>query len=303
MPGKEIQHLTTACKMKMIHIWTSTYKKIGTATQTDTILDLPTKIITIAETKSSSGFDTASTKSSITFDSSSLPFFRLPKSCQKCSICTIYFSNKTHFIEVNNDLRVNCLLDHHIYIQENSRCCTGHFINGKLSQKIIETIKNQKKKKHPITRDEMIKLYQELKEEIRHKEKKLNDLKDQSSLNFDDHEESMSDQNYHVLTGLTRDQFNNLCSYIPSSGLRNSDIRTPRMAIAIRLVKLRLGLSYQALCTLFGLEEQKQISRILDSACSALTQYFVPKHLGFGHITRTTDTKAYTATGPETIGR
>ena len=122
-------------------------QKIDTATQTDPILDLPTKGITIAETKSSSGFDTASTNSSITFDSSSLPFFSLPKSCRKCSICTIYFSNKTHFIEVDNELRVNCLLDHHIYTQENSRCCIGHFINGKLGQKSIGTIKNKKRKK------------------------------------------------------------------------------------------------------------------------------------------------------------
>ena len=59
------------------------------------------------------------------------------------------------------------------------------------------------------------------------------------------------------------------------------------MAITILLVKLRLGLSHQALCTLFGLEDKMQISRILDSACSALIQYFVPKQLGFGHITRT----------------
>ncbi|CAF1508540.1 unnamed protein product, partial [Didymodactylos carnosus] len=42
-----------------------------------------------------------------------------------------------------------------------------------------------------ITRDEMIKLFQEIKEEIRNKEKKLNDLKDRSPLNFGDHEELM----------------------------------------------------------------------------------------------------------------
>ncbi|CAF1248178.1 unnamed protein product [Didymodactylos carnosus] len=99
-----------------------------------------------------------------------------------------------------------------------------------------------------ITRDEMIKLFQEIKEEIRNKEKKLNDLKDRSPLNFGDHEELMSDQNYYVLTGLTRDQFNDLCSYIPPFTLRHSDIRTPRMAIAMLSVKLQLGLSHQALC-------------------------------------------------------
>ena len=58
------------------------------------------------------------------------------------------------------------------------------------------------------------------------------------------------------------------------------------MAIAILLVKLRLDLSHQTLCTVFGLEDKMQISRILDNACSALIQYFVAKHLGFGHITR-----------------
>ena len=126
-----------------------------------------------------------------------------------------------------------------------------------------------------------------MKKEIRDKEKRLNNLKDRPPLNFDDHEEPMSDNNYYVLTGLTRDQFNDLCSYIPPCSLRYSDIRTPRMAIAILLVKLRLGLSHRALCTLFGLEDKMQISRILDSACSALTKYFVPKHLGFQHITRT----------------
>ncbi|CAF1173234.1 unnamed protein product [Didymodactylos carnosus] len=133
----------------------------------------------------------------------------------------------------------------------------------------------------------MIKLFQELKEQIQNKDKMLNNLKERPPLNLDNHEEPMSDNNYHVLTGLTRDRFNDLCSHIPPSSLRHSDIRTPRMAIAILLVKLRLDLSHQALCTLFGLEEKMQISRILDSTCSALGQYFVPKHLGFGHITRT----------------
>jgi hypothetical protein len=133
----------------------------------------------------------------------------------------------------------------------------------------------------------MIKLFQVIKDEIQNKEKQINNMKDRSPLNFDDHEEPMSDQNYHVLTGLTRDQFNDLCSYLPPFSLRHTDVRTPRMAIAILLVKLRLGLSHQALCTLFGLENKKQVTRILDSACSALTQYFVPNHLGFNHIMRT----------------
>ena len=49
----------------------------------------------------------------------------------------------------------------------------------------------------------MINLFQELKEEVKNKDKKLNDLKERPSLNLDDHGEPMSDHNYHVLTGLT----------------------------------------------------------------------------------------------------
>ena len=106
-------------------------------------------------------------------------------------------------------------------------------------------------------------------------------------MHFDDYEEPMSDQNYHVLTGLTQDHFNDLCSYVLPYSLRHTDVRTPRMAIAVLLVKLRLGRSHQALWTLFGLENKKQVSRILESACSALTHHFVPKHLDCNYITRT----------------
>ena len=263
-------------------------QKVDKAVQTDSITESSTTDITRTETKSVSTVATSSAIAFATFESLSLPFFKLAKSHQKCSICKNYFAKtKKHSCDVDNEMLVNSLLDHHVYIQENSRCCTDLFIDGKLNQKSIEIIKKNELNISTITRDELIKLFEELKKEIRDKEKRLNNLKDRPPLNFDDHEEPMSDNNYYVLTGLTRDQFNNLCSYIPPCSLRHSDIRTSRMAIAILLVKLRLGLSHRALCTLFGLEDKMQISRILDSACSALTKYFVPKHLGFQHITRT----------------
>ena len=40
----------------------------------------------------------------------------------------------------------------------------------------------------------------------------MNELKKSPSLNFNDDESPMSNSNYHVLTGLTREQFNDLCS-------------------------------------------------------------------------------------------
>ena len=84
----------------------------------------------------------------------------------------------------------------------------------------------------------------EMKEELKNKDSKTDELNQNPPLNFDDKETPMSDVNYRVLTGLTRDQFNNLCSEIPPLALRHTDIRTPRTAIACLLVKLRFGLSH-----------------------------------------------------------
>jgi hypothetical protein len=101
----------------------------------------------------------------------------------------------------------------------------------------------------------MIQLFEQLKEQIRNRNKKINDIKQQSPLNFDDHKELMSDNNYHILTGLN---FNDLCSYISPFSLQHSNITTFRMIITILSVKLRLDLSHQALCTLFGLKQKSK---------------------------------------------
>ncbi|CAF4545799.1 unnamed protein product, partial [Rotaria sp. Silwood2] len=216
-------------------------QKVDKAVQSDSITESSTTDTTTTETKSVSTVTTSSITTFATIESLSLPFFKLAKSHQKWSICKNYFAKtKKRSCDVDNELRVNSLLDHHVYIQEDSRCCTDHFIDDKLSQKSIEIIKKTELNISTITRDELIKLFEELKKEIRDKEKKLNNLQDRPPLNFDDNEEPMSDNNYDVLTGLTRDQFNDLCSYMPPCSLRHSDIRTPRMAIAILLVKLRL---------------------------------------------------------------
>ena len=52
------------------------------------------------------------------------------------------------------------------------------------------------------------------------------------------------------------------------------------------LVKLRLGLSNQVLATLFSVPDNRTVSRFLESARKALMAHFVPKHLGFEHISR-----------------
>ncbi|CAF5171948.1 unnamed protein product, partial [Rotaria magnacalcarata] len=109
-----------------------------------------------------------------------------------------------------------------------------------------------------------------MKEELQTKDSKIDELKQNPPLNFDDNGIKMSDTSFKALTGLNQDQLNDLCSHISASALRHTDIRSPRTTITCLLIKLRLGVSHQTLCTLFSIEDVRKMSRILDSASSAL---------------------------------
>ena len=82
------------------------------------------------------------------------------------------------------------------------------------------------------------------------------------------------------------DQFNHLLDNM--SSIRNSCDRTIRVALAIFLVKMRLGLSNTVLASMFHLKNKRSVSKIIHSTTRALQEYFVPKHIGFQHIDRET---------------
>lgn len=82
------------------------------------------------------------------------------------------------------------------------------------------------------------------------------------------------------------DQFDNLLSNLRS--MRGSYIRSIRVALALFLVKMRLGLSNRVLSSLFRLNSKRIVSRIIHSVAEGLLKDFVPYHLGFQHIDRET---------------
>lgn len=82
------------------------------------------------------------------------------------------------------------------------------------------------------------------------------------------------------------DQFDNLLSNIRS--MRHSYVRSVRVALAVFLVKMRLGVSNRVLATLFHLKNKRVVSRIVHEVTKALLKDFVPYHLGFQHIERET---------------
>ncbi len=68
--------------------------------------------------------------------------------------------------------------------------------------------------------------------------------------------------------------------------MRNSTVRSIRVALAIFLAKMRLGLSNRVLSCLFHLKNKEIVSRIFHQVREALMKSFVPLNLGFQHISR-----------------
>ena len=83
------------------------------------------------------------------------------------------------------------------------------------------------------------------------------------------------------MTGLYREQFDELCFIIPTSTIYNTQLRSSRQATACLVIKLRLGLTHQTFATLFDLSDTTSVSRILESARSDLIKHFVPNNLEF----------------------
>lgn len=97
---------------------------------------------------------------------------------------------------------------------------------------------------------------------------------------------SLSDDDYKTFTSLSKIEFDDLISQVSKIDMRDSTNRSIRTAIAILLCKLRLGLSNRVLASLFELPDELTISRTIKSARGALMRTFVPRNLGFNHISR-----------------
>ncbi len=78
------------------------------------------------------------------------------------------------------------------------------------------------------------------------------------------------------------EQFDHLVDTI--SSMRNSHVRSIRVAVALFLMKMRLALSNRVLAVLFHLNNKRVVSHVIDQVRKALMKDFVPLYLGFQHI-------------------
>jgi len=68
--------------------------------------------------------------------------------------------------------------------------------------------------------------------------------------------------------------------------MRKSRIRSVRTALAVFLVKMRLGISNSVLASLFHLKNKRTVSRLIHSVRLALMKDFASHHVGLQHIDR-----------------
>jgi len=247
----------------------------------DMIVDPPT---TINMTTSTIAPTIVSTSSSVV-SQLSVPLYHLSTSHSRYFVCGDYFASSNSAASViSNNVRVRAFLEHDMLILFGSRCCEIHISAGYFNVKALQHIRSKEKKCY-LGLEEFMDIFATVRNEYLSNVSKIEYISNAPPLDFDDLT-CLTPNNYYVLTGLSRADFDNLCSRIPSSALRNTQNLSARTAIACLLIKLRLGISHQVLASLLSFKDRYTVSRVIDSARKALVEYFVPHFLEFEHIKR-----------------
>ena len=114
----------------------------------------------------------------------------------------------------------------------------------------------------------------------------------------------LCEEDYPPLTGLTKSEFDQVvqCARSGTGQQRlphlyhSSPSRTPRQIIGLLMVKLKHDICHSALARLFGLKNSLGVTRCLARGEELLTEFWVPKHLGYSHVTRENIANQHTST-------
>ena len=203
------------------------------------------------------------------------------KSHKYCFVCNKKGSARHPLVVISTKAQTQAFIETGVYVEPKSRCCRSHLECSYLTRDALQCLSHIK------TSNEFSKTgITELISNIRSLMKSAN------KLNFDV-PSLLSDEKYFDLTGLTKAQFAELCHDVPN--LKQSNVRSIRTTVAIFLTKMRTGLSNKLLSVIFDLKKN-QIQRAITSCRTSLMKHFVPKNLGFGHISHTDFVENHTST-------
>lgn len=163
-----------------------------------------------------------------------------------------------------------------IYIPPKNRCCKSHIEKGKFKDDDIISIQRQVSEIQMNTAHVKY-IIESLTTFAKNKSAAIIDFSDSSLF---------EDKDYELLLGLSKENFLAVFETIKNR-LRSSCNRSAINALAMFLMKLRLDVSQDVLALLFNIRNkraQATVSETLDAVAAALTENFVPKHLGYHRL-------------------
>ncbi|CAG2231242.1 unnamed protein product [Mytilus edulis] len=200
---------------------------------------------------------------------------KFPSTTASHAQCVVCKRHGPKLVTVPNSARYDLFLKRLIILPQGARCCPGHlsgeYFSGFSCEQIVE-----KKSSSDFNRTEITNLLKQIRDIALKNSKKRIDF---------DSPTSLSESDIYNLTGLTKANFDDVCSKIQDSPMRDSHCRTIRQCIGIFLTKLKCGMSNRLLSTLFNLGRDAT-RRAISSARKYLVETFVPENLGFEHISR-----------------
>ncbi|CAM4849082.1 unnamed protein product [Rotaria magnacalcarata] len=206
-----------------------------------------------------------------------IPIERCTKSHRECIVCGLRDGSLK---VLSKDQRTLVFVKRGILVPAGSRCCSNHLYNQHLDFDSISQIRADQMERFICDANRL--------QEI------LNDFRlilvNQKSFDFDN-PYSLNDQDYYNVTGLHRDQFDQVVKSIKS--MHNSHNRSIRVAVAIFCAKMRLGVSNDVLATMFHMCDKRVISKIIHQTTNALIKDFAPAYIGFAHISRDSVLKSH----------
>ncbi|CAG2229897.1 unnamed protein product [Mytilus edulis] len=189
------------------------------------------------------------------------------------STCFVCRKRGPKLIVVSSSTRLTTFVQNNIIIPAGARCCPGHISDENFSEQAIECLSDLRKTTD-FNRSDILDLLQKIRMLLLKNEDKR--------LNFDK-DSTLSDAEYISLTGIDKTSFSDLASHLVS--IRDTKVRSSRTCLGIFLTKMRSGMSNKLMATIFNVGKDS-IRRAVTTVRKNLMQTFVPKHLGFNHISR-----------------
>ena len=218
----------------------------------------------------------------------SLPLRCITSSYKYGVICHFCFGSKT-FIVISENIWLTASIQRAIYLLPSVRYCDNHLSDYSLESEALSIIKDNYSPITSIAADDVITIIRGLTSYV----KELTAgtfIQEQSSISFDSPLQ-YSDNDYYVLTGIYKSDFDTLCQQVE---MRSTDNRSISRDISYLLAKLQIELSNQASIALFSIDDRRTITHIIESAGKALMKYFVPSYLGIHRVSHETIAKYQT---------